>query len=173
MAIRRDLVVSINNFLKGPNLRSYMDKRLISGLKQYFTDIANQSTNVKVINTGKSSIDKFISAVGQSTINSILSKYSKCTGSDTQMKFISGVVAVVVLSHLKVHELSIYLNYNRKEDIGLSDTFIMKLQSSVDLANDLEANFDDYLSKEPSKGDLRYIDVGLKRLLATEVDSIV
>ena len=171
--IKSSLEVTISMFLKSSNIRSYLDRRLLGGLKDYYVSILKEKDNMGYIKTGNGSVDKFISNTGQGKVENILKKYSKCSGSDDSMKFITSVVVTALLAHLKVHEISIYLSGSSRENIGLSDTFVMKLQSSVDLVDDLDSDFDSYLNIIPSKGDLRYLDIGLKRLLATEVDKIV
>lgn len=172
MAIKNSLQVAINDFLKGSNLRSYMDKRVIGGAKRYFETVAKGSSEVVSFDLGRESLNKSINSMGQTKVESVLKKYKSCQGTEGQMRFISSVVMTVVISHLKIHELACFLGKSSRDDLGLTDTFLIKLQSSVDMIDDVEGNFDAYL-KEVSKGDIRYIEVGLKRLLATEVDTIV
>lgn len=171
MSIKRGLVTSINQFLKSPNLRTYVDKRVVNGMKIYVEDVVS-SSEIETYKFSLASLNQAASIPGQTKVENILKKYKDCSGTEMQMKFISNVVLTVVIGHLKLHELSVIANSSGLELIGMTDVFIRKLQDVVQLTNDVESDFDSYM-KEASKGDIRYIEVGLKRLLATEVDSIV
>ena len=73
---------------------------------------------------------------------------------------------------LKLFEIKVYLSDSYAKVYGLTDAFLLKLQDGVSLIDDLDSNFDAYI-KTVDKGDLRYIEMGLKRLLATQIDAIV
>lgn len=169
--LKQTLKTSASRLVRGSVLKGYVDKRLVNGLKVYLDAILCITTEPAQF--PKPNLNKAISPVYQTKVERIISNYSKATGTEAQMKFMGMVVMTTIITELKLYEIATNFAPMGLEKFGISSMFLAKLQDGIDLIDAVDADFDAFLKKDVSKADLRYIEVGLKRLLDTEVDSIV
>lgn len=169
--LKTSFVNTVSRLLRGSTLKSYVDKRLVNGLKIYFDAVYQSAGDVKDL--PKERLNKAISPMYQAKVEEIITTYTKSTNlSDDQMKFLGMVVMTCILTELKIYEIATVHSTHPIDKFGITAQFLIKLEEGVDLIDDVSSNFDAY-AKEVGKSDIRYIEVGLKRLLDTEVDSIV
>lgn len=171
MALARNMSTVIDRFLRDAKLRSYVDKRLVSGVKKYYEFIEdNQTYSSKGF---KSQIlNKMTTVKSQQRIVQIINSYESLSESKEKMQFVSYVMLIAIITQLKVEELDIMQSKSDLNEMGISTAFIAKLGNGSDMIDDMASDFNAYV-KEVSKSDLRYLEVGLKRLLASEVDSVI
>jgi hypothetical protein len=170
MPLKTSLVTDINRLVKGTALKDYIDKRIVAGLRSYFETISK--LYVPDYTFSKNALNKACGRVYQQKLENIIKTYENTTATKEQKQYLAYCVVVCILTMLKLFEIKVYLSDSNAKVYGLTDAFLLKLQDGVSLIDDLDGNFDAYI-KTVDKGDLRYIEMGLKRLLATQIDAIV
>lgn len=168
--LKTSFTTSVSRLLRGSLLKSYVDKRLVNGLKIYFDAVVD--IELEPVKYSLDRLNRAISPVYQGKVENIISEYTKMSGTETQMKFMGLVVMISIMTELKIYEIATRHAARGLDKYGISTQFLGKLVDGVDLIDSVSADPKLYLV-EASKADIRYLEVGLKRLLGTEVDSIV
>lgn len=169
--IKTDLENSIHKVLRSSQLRGCVNHRLTSGTVKYLDSITIlKESNYRF---SKQQLNLVINSQYQTKLKKIIKEFEDLDGwSKEEMEFLGYTLITCIITFLKVVELQCVLATQNARYFGISDVMLNKLCEGVDLIDDLATDMKSFKIKA-SKGDIRYLEMGLKRLLASAVDDVI
>lgn len=165
------LSTNIELLLKEPMMKSYIDKRIVSGIRVYYDKLS--ARNHKDVSFSKPMLNRALTPVYCNKLVNVIKQYKRLSGqSDDVMAFYSYCVATAITTMLKIVELGDYISGNESGDMFIGPELMNKMVGGVSLIEDLDSNFSAY-AIAPKKADLRYLEMGLKRLMLSQMDAVV